>query len=171
MVRQSRLENQRLEAQRLHEEQQKAAREREEAERRANLRIEQQPSPAPIPTETPSKSVEPAAVATFVLFPGGSRSVGGANSGLIIEPDQQRIRLTLTLEDTSYASYVVQFQGMQSQKRLTKSVAHLKNSNSIVVELLAAELPADDYMIKVDGVNSDGSHESVSNYSLRVKRK
>jgi hypothetical protein len=60
---------------------------------------------------------------------------------------------------------------MQSQKSLTKSVAHLKNSNSIVVELLAAELPTDDYMIKVDGVNSDGSHESVSNYSLRVKRK
>jgi hypothetical protein len=90
---------------------------------------------------------------------------------LLIESDQQKVHLTLTLEDTSYASYVVQFQGMQSQKTLTKSVAHLKNSNSIVVELLAAELPADDYMIKVDGVNSDGSHESVSNYSLRVRRK
>jgi hypothetical protein len=77
MVRQSRLENQRLEAQRLHEEQQKAAREREDAERRAKLGTEQQPSPPPTPTDTPSKSVEPIKLATLVLFPGGSRSVGG----------------------------------------------------------------------------------------------
>ena len=167
MVTQSRFENQRLEAQRLHEEQQK----REEAERRAKLGNEQQPSPAPIPTDTPSKSVESVRVATLVLFPGGSRSVEGATSGLIIESDQQNVRLTLTLEDSSYSNYVVRFQGMQTRKNLTKTVAQRKNSNTILVELVGVELPTDDYMIKVDGINSDGSHESVSNYSLRVTRK
>ena len=169
-VTQSRLETERLEAQRRLEEQQRITREREEAERRAKLMIPEQPSPSPVPTVTPSKSVEPK-FATFVLFPGGSRSLGNGKKDLLLERDQQKVHLTLTLEDTSYSNYVVQFVGVNTKKAFTKKVPHRPGSNSITVELNAVELPTDDYTVQVDGVTNEGTNETVSNYSFRVRRK
>jgi hypothetical protein len=162
-------ETQRLEARRILDQQRKEAQDREKEER-ATI-PQQQPSPAPISTETPSKSIDTATLASIVLIPGASRSGGGANNELHLGAGIEKVRLTLVVEDTNYETFQVVAQGIERKTSWRRSAKLVKNSSRLTLELPVTMLQPDDYMIKVEGMTSNGTLEPVSDYTLRVRRK
>ncbi|PWT91008.1 MAG: hypothetical protein C5B55_08760, partial [Blastocatellia bacterium] len=163
LVRKSRLENERFEAEKKSIQQPSPSNQQSIAQAPPV-----QPSPQPTQSPTPQRTGAQLVVAT--LLPGGSRG-GSSGNTVSLLPDTTGVKLTLVTDDTSYANYVVEIQGMRGGKPHTISLPKPKqNPSHLTFELPATLLPVDDYMIKVDGVAEGGARETVDQYTLSIRR-
>ena len=169
LVRKSRLESQRLEAQRNLEQQQKAAQERER-EQHAQREPTEPPQPVALPSGTTAEA-DKIKLALITLTPGSSRGTGLLGNNLIIYPANEQVEFTLLLQNTSYENYAVRFDGLESSTSFSREVRLPASTNQLIIRVPVTMLPTDDYKIKVEGIAADGSRETVEQYSLGVRRK
>jgi hypothetical protein len=107
-------------------------------------------------------------LATILLTSGAMRGGPGGQPELIIGPGKTTAVLHLELEKNDYPTYNVVIKSVDGIFVTRKK--HLKPHNrQLRVSLPTRILPANDYMIHVEGVTATGQVESVNDYDLHVK--
>jgi hypothetical protein len=108
------------------------------------------------------------------LTPGIARTVGEAQSTLVLPPTAARVRLQLMLERDDYANYLAVVrtaEGKEVSRQRLKSQGS-GNQRTVVVVLPAGRLRAGDYVVTLLGSSgTSGAEEEAEVYSFRIVRK
>lgn len=174
--RQIKNESNRLEAQqRLLEDRQRELDRRDAELRSLAAQLGQQPPPV-IPNPSPSPQPEnpntptERSVVAMSLFPGGTRSQGGA-SDLRIPAETKNVQLSLNLRESDYPSYKATLRSADGGTLFTSGSLRPRKSRSgaVLVFLVPSQrLTPGDYLVGLNGVTNDGKVESVDDYQFRV---
>ncbi|MDQ1727926.1 MAG: hypothetical protein QOD33_51 [Pyrinomonadaceae bacterium] len=124
--------------------------------------------------ETPQRGAELrhsslGSVVTVFLRPGLTRSAG-ARAEFKFGPDTAIAQFNLRLESDEYRTYSVTARSGDKAafKRKDIRARHTRSGSVLVIAVPVKRLPAGDYSIHVDGLNSSGQSEGVEDYSFRV---
>jgi hypothetical protein len=123
--------------------------------------------------QTPARSVQspaPPSVLTVFSFALSPISVrGGAAQPLAIGPDADQAQLQLTLPPGDWQSFQVSIRPVRGQTFWSQQ--RLKpRAGKVIVNVPAAQLPFDDYILTLSGVDRAGKTEEITQYSFRVIR-
>lgn len=114
---------------------------------------------------------DPGRVLSVALTSGLSRDAGDGSKPVTVPADTDTLRLRLLLDELRHNSYVATLHAegrtLTSKSNLPKEVEN--GQPSVVLDIPASLVPAGDYRVKLDGVNPDGSSESVASYSFRIQ--
>jgi hypothetical protein len=119
------------------------------------------------PPPTPQK---PDVIVAFALTASSVRAPGESNT-LQFPADASLVRLRLEHEGAGYRRYRVVIQTVEGRDVWRRQDLEPARSGtaSVVVDVPASRLPADDYILTLSGV-SRGSFEEAASFSFRVKR-
>lgn len=145
---------------------------RREQELRASVErdleaLKQQPQRSSGPPRTAM-----AAVVSFLLTPGASRSTGGEVKKITIPRGARAIRLQLDLAANSYRSYRAVLKTVEGPKELfvrgmLRSRVGARGA-SVWLSVPAKLLTRGDYQIQLSGETSTGRYENIDTYYFRV---
>jgi hypothetical protein len=113
-------------------------------------------------------------VIAITLLPGMVREAGGSAQipRIVFPPGGNVVRVKLVLDGALYPSYNLLLQtpeGKQVWMRTGLHAGKIAGENAIVIQLTRNELESpQDYLLKLSGVNPDGTSESARTYYFRV---
>jgi type II secretory pathway pseudopilin PulG len=116
-----------------------------------------------------TRSVLPASIS---LFPAGLRGSGDIEI-LTVQPDQDRIRLELNLDNDEYPTYRVSIEPANNRGPNLPPVRAYgpPSQRRISVQFRSNQLNAGDYVVKVNGRTPSGDYEPVTSYRFRLLKK
>ncbi len=162
-------------AQREHELQEQAAKERLRSEQLSaeldRMRAQQQTfQPSPTPPVNPAP-----AFVSLVLTAGGIRGTDtGPPAVLVIPAGTQQVRLQLNLKESGYSNYRASLQqagGKEIYVRPHLAPKTTKSGASFTLIIPAQKLATGDYVLTLKGISQTGEVEDVSKSLLHVERK
>jgi hypothetical protein len=108
--------------------------------------------------------------ATLLLMPGLSRG-GGDKSQLTIGTQTTAARIQLVLESDDYPTYTAEIKTADAKvifRKQNLKPYKMRSGSHLLLSVPAQLLRPNDYVIHVDGINSAGQIDSVSDYAFRV---
>jgi len=129
-------------------------------------------SPSPSKVNRRAPQMAPAQVASLTLSPFAARDGSNANS-LIVSPHTRTVRLRLAFKEGDYRSYDVilrTLEGKQVTHRRSLNAASNGSGKSLTLNLDAALLSQQDYIVTLNGLTKAGQSEAIAEYYFRVQR-
>jgi hypothetical protein len=111
-------------------------------------------------------------VATFILTPSNTRS-GGDGKKMVIKKKIKTVRLVVGVADSDHKKYKAVLRTAEgSTVFLGKSLKAVvkKTGKAFVMSIPAKRLQSGDYLLVVNGINTEGGDEPLSVYQLRVMK-
>lgn len=112
----------------------------------------------------------PHRVFAVTLSPGLTRD-GGELKRVRISPDSEEVQLRLALHGVEHQSYnaaLLSAEGSTLLKAEGLNPVHSDGGRAVVFTAPPKALPPGDYVLKLDGINGDGTPESVGSYPFRI---
>jgi hypothetical protein len=123
------------------------------------------------PEKTPARTPQnlPAQVASVVLMPFATRSIGESNT-LRLGPDTRTVNLRLVFKGEDYPTYSVTVATVGGAVVLQRKIPGGNKNKSIALQFAAAILRQQDYIVTLKGTAANGQTETIGEYYFHVER-
>ncbi len=132
-----------------------------------NANTTPQAAPENTPVRTPQNL--PAQVASVVLLPVATRSISGSNT-LRLDSSTRTVNIRLVFKEENYPGYEVTISTVGGAVVQQRKMPGGKAVKSVSLQVAAALLRHQDYIVTLKGTTPDGQAETIGEYYFRVER-